>query len=103
MAFVCNGRFDALIISAEIGYEKPSREIFKAALSMFLSLTSIDWYCFILADSLKVDNEHEKLHFLGSLGCHTLFSGDFTLVYITTQNDRIWRFFILNMHPLRRY
>lgn len=35
MAFGYNvDRFDALIISAEIGYEKPSREIFEAALSM---------------------------------------------------------------------
>jgi hypothetical protein len=41
MAFANNAdRFDALIISAEIGYEKPSREIFEAALSMSL--------CFVL-------------------------------------------------------
>ena len=40
--FACNVyRFDALIISAEIGHEKPSREIFDAALSMFLCFTRL--------------------------------------------------------------
>jgi len=60
LAFACNVRFDALIISAEIGYEKPSREIFEAALSMFLYVTGIVSY---LENSLEVDNEHEKLDF----------------------------------------
>ena len=71
-----NGRFDALIVSAEIGYEKPSPEIFQAALSKLLCSKSFYWninqtHCFQAVTSLTTkcfsDLEIQSSIFAGGL------------------------------------
>jgi hypothetical protein len=71
-----NGRFDALIVSAEIGYEKPSPEIFQAALSKLLCSKFFYWniiqaHCSQAVTSLTTkcfsDLEIQSIIFAGGL------------------------------------
>lgn len=53
-------RFDAVIISSEVGYEKPDEKIFRAALGSALKLLPID----VIYDTSLVHNSPSDVHSL---------------------------------------